>query len=90
MADLDREVAGLRCREVLGRLSEYLDGELHPSQRARLEAHVRGCDWCERFGGEFGAIVASLRRELASSAPLDAALADRLRNRLRASRGEAV
>lgn len=84
MADLDRLVAGLRCREVLDKLSDYLDGELAAPEMVQVEAHVRGCDWCERFGGEFAGRVAMLKRELAAPAPLEAARARRLREALRA------
>lgn len=83
MSELDREVAGLRCREVLAVLSEYLDGELPRDRRARVEAHVRRCERCERFGGAFGAVVGALRRELAQvrSGP-DDAVKRRLHERL--------
>lgn len=69
MGELDRTVAGMTCREVLASLSEYLDGELDSPGTARLEAHVAGCDRCERFGGRFGAVVGALRRELGGAAP---------------------
>ncbi|MEZ4455715.1 MAG: zf-HC2 domain-containing protein [Gemmatimonadales bacterium] len=82
MADLERTVAGLRCREVLADLSNYLDGELPAERAARIEAHVAGCDWCERFGGRFGAVVGEVRRTLADPAPLPSAAADRLAERL--------
>ncbi len=84
MADLDREVAGLRCRDVLERLSDFLDGELDATAVARVQAHLRGCDRCERFGGQIGTQVADLRRELAAPPPLDMDLAGRLRDRLAA------
>ena len=60
----ERVVAGLACSEVLARLSSYLDGELSADERARLEAHVAGCDGCTRFGGRFGATIAALRASL--------------------------
>lgn len=78
----DREVAGIRCTEVLAGLAGYVDGELPPEQVARVEAHLRGCDWCERFGGEYAASVAALRRHLGAPAPVDAPLRRRLRERL--------
>ena len=63
---VEREVAGIRCGEVLARLSDYLDDELPMSERRRVEAHLRGCDVCERFGGEMAELVALLRRHLAA------------------------
>lgn len=86
MPDFDRLVAGLRCREVLADLSLYLDGELPPERVKQIEEHVRGCDWCERFGGEFSEVIKHFRRELREAEPLDENVADRLRRRLRAER----
>ena len=83
MADLDRDVAGVRCREVLAELSAYLDGEL-PSERVRqLEAHVQGCDWCERFGGRFSGVVRAFREGLGAPDPVEHSVRGRLRDRLR-------
>jgi len=75
----DREVGGIRCSEVLDHLSEYLDDEADEALRGRVEAHLRGCDWCERFGGQFGEVVGQVRKSLGDepeSMPPD--VADRL------------
>ncbi len=65
----EREAAGLRCGEVLARLSDYLDGTLGADERPRFEAHISVCDHCARFGGVFAATMASLRRRLARPEP---------------------
>jgi anti-sigma factor RsiW len=78
----DREVAGLRCTEVLARLSEYLDGELTPAEVAQVQAHLHGCDWCERFGAQMGEVVGRLRRELSAPPAAGADVARRLMERL--------
>jgi anti-sigma factor (TIGR02949 family) len=65
---LDDQVAGIRCSEVLARLSDYLDGEVSPDERARIEAHVQACENCARFGGAFAATVGALRRTLGAEA----------------------
>jgi hypothetical protein len=52
-----------------------------------MEAHVRGCDRCERFGGTFAATVGALRQELAAPAPLGPEVAARLRQVLERRRG---
>jgi hypothetical protein len=67
----EREVAGLRCGQVLAGLTEYLAGG--------LDRHVRGCSHCERFGGEFGRAVRAIRASAAE--PPEAVLA-RLEARL--------
>ncbi len=78
----DREVAGIRCTAVMAELSDYLDRELSGARRAQIEAHVRGCDWCERFGGEFAAVVGALRRQLGVADEPETGVRRRLRERL--------
>ncbi|TNF30271.1 MAG: anti-sigma factor [Deltaproteobacteria bacterium] len=68
----------MRCGEVLERLSDYVDGELDAAERARVDAHLAGCDWCERFGGAFATTVGRLRGALTSH-PIDGAVQERLR-----------
>jgi anti-sigma factor RsiW len=65
----ERVVGGLSCGQVLDRLSDYLDGELSPEDRGAVETHLRGCDGCARFGGEFRATVGALRRHLLADSP---------------------
>jgi anti-sigma factor RsiW len=65
----ERNVAGLRCGEILAELSDYLDGEVQPQRRSQIEAHLAGCDQCERFGKEFSASVAALRRAMLTADP---------------------
>lgn len=57
----EREVAGLRCGQVLAGLTEYLAGGLGAETRAQVEAHVRGCSLCEEFGGELGRSIRAIR-----------------------------
>jgi len=78
----ERVVAGMTCGQVLAVLSDFLDGELDAVKRRHVTEHLRGCDWCERFGGRFSAIIGSLRRELAEPPPLNAEVTSRLRSRI--------
>jgi anti-sigma factor RsiW len=78
----EREVAGLRCGDVLKRLGDYLDGDLDPTEAEQVRAHLRGCEVCERFGGAMAAVVGELRRQLGEAGPLADDVAARLRERL--------
>lgn len=64
----DRNVAGITCSAVLAVLSDYLDGEVTDAVRAQVNAHLAGCDVCERFGGRFATTVGALRKHLAEPA----------------------
>jgi anti-sigma factor RsiW len=46
------------CRELVARLSEYLDGELDPEACAGVEMHMGDCAPCRAF-------LESLRRTIA-------------------------
>ena len=78
----EREVAGIRCGEVLEDLSDYLDGELPAGRVRQIEEHLAGCDWCERFGGDFARSVARLRERLAPPPAPPRAVHERLMRRL--------
>lgn len=71
-----RVVAGLSCLDVLEALPDFLDGTLPPEVRDRANAHLRGCDWCTRFGGDYAATIDRLRTELVEAE--DAAARERL------------
>ena len=78
----EREVGGLRCSDVLARLSDYVDGDLGEADVAMVRAHVAACDNCARFGTSFAWVLDTVREHLASVDPLDEAVAGRLRDRL--------
>lgn len=80
----DRMVAGLRCSQVLAELSEYVDHQLPGNRNEQIEAHLRGCDWCEQFGGRFSTTITSLRAQLAATQPVSDPIRARLRLRLQA------
>jgi anti-sigma factor RsiW len=77
-------VAGLRCREVLDDLSDYLDGALDAERVAAIRSHLAGCDRCARFGGDVAMLLDELRRGLSVPPGVPAGTAARLRERLAA------
>ena len=62
--------------------SSYLDGELSDADRTAVEGHVKGCDGCARFGGEFKSTVRALRDHLLRSPAPPARLVAKLREAL--------
>lgn len=42
-------VVELTCREVIGAVGDYLDAELAPDERARLEQHLFICPPCTTY-----------------------------------------
>ena len=54
----------MNCREVQERLVAYLDGEVAPSERALIRAHLAGCDACGRELAALSATQNRVRRSL--------------------------
>jgi len=40
---------GIVCRDAVALVTDYLEGALSPSQRARFERHLAACDGCEEY-----------------------------------------
>jgi hypothetical protein len=40
------EIIEISCVEVWRELSNYVDGDIDPELRRRMEAHFRGCEHC--------------------------------------------
>lgn len=58
-----------KCEAIRARLSDYLDGELGPHERARVVLHLAACAACARLALELAFVVAALHERSASSAP---------------------
>ena len=85
MHPLDQVVAGLSCRQVLGHLGDFMDGDLPAVVLEDVRAHLAGCRACDRFGGRVATLVGSLRGALGAPEEVPVAVRDRLRERLRAA-----
>jgi len=42
----ERHIIEIGCEEVIQQISNYIDGEISPELRARMEEHIRGCKHC--------------------------------------------
>lgn len=81
---LNTMVAGVRCRDVLTELSDFLDGALSAHRVAVLQAHLAGCDRCARFGADVSAVLTALRAGASEAPALSALSSERLHARLTA------
>jgi anti-sigma factor RsiW len=52
-----------------GRISPYLEGELDPAGRARIERHTRDCPECDELLRQLTTMVAALGRMRGSAGP---------------------
>jgi anti-sigma factor RsiW len=68
-------------------VTEYLDGELDDSQRARIERHLEVCDGCRAALDQFQTVIRLVGRITpADVARIDALTRDRLMATLHAAR----
>jgi anti-sigma factor RsiW len=65
----DHPTGAAECREVFARLSAYLDGELTPEERRRLEEHLCGCPPCVEFMNSLRRTVELCRRFAPEASP---------------------
>lgn len=69
------------CEEARSLMSDYVDGELDPAERKRLERHVRFCDRCYTALANLRHMLGRLRT-LKANDPPDAVDADALAERI--------
>ena len=58
-----------RCEEARSLMSDYVDGELDPPERKRLERHVRFCERCHTVLDNLRQTLGRLRGLQASDPP---------------------
>ncbi len=65
------------CQQLLGSLSDYIDGQLQAELCAEIEQHIKECDNCR-------VVVNTLRKtvELYQQTPIQSGLHDAVRERL--------
>jgi predicted anti-sigma-YlaC factor YlaD len=78
---------GLRCIELVGLVTTYLDGEMDQGQRRRVDEHLEGCQGCRAALGQFQTVIRLAGRLTAADvADVDPLIRDRLMATLRAPR----
>jgi anti-sigma factor RsiW len=77
----------LRCIEVVGLVTAYLDGEVDQGQRRRVDAHLQECRGCQAAIGQFRTVIRLAGRLTAADvADVDPLIRDRLAATLRVPR----
>lgn len=64
------------CQKLKGMLSPYIDGQLSPSERERVEGHIEGCDACRHELESLRATVDLLHRVSTVSPPRSFTIAE--------------
>ncbi|MBF8193839.1 zf-HC2 domain-containing protein [Nonomuraea sp. K274] len=73
------------CGELVGLITAYLDDVLDQHERAGIEAHLSGCEACERYVEQFRATIAALGDPPPEKLPPD--VRDRLMSAFRTRHG---
>ncbi len=56
------ETTELTCRELVELVTEYLEGTLPAPERARFEAHLADCPYCQTYLDQLRQTIAVLGR----------------------------
>ena len=51
----------MSCRELVERVTDYLEGRLDQHEVGRLEAHLADCEYCATYVEQFGTTMSALR-----------------------------
>jgi anti-sigma factor RsiW len=57
----------MKCRQMLKRLSEYIDRDLDPELCRRIDSHMKGCRPCAAFIKTLRKTVGVLKRQPAQA-----------------------
>ena len=87
MSDSPHVSDDLRCAELVGRISAYLDGEVDDAERERIDRHLQGCAGCRAAVEQFETVIDLAGRLTAADvARIDPLIRDRLMATLRIPR----
>ena len=59
---IDQPLPEMPCRELVELITDYLEDRLPPDDRTRFEAHLAGCDACQRYVDQFRQTIRMLGR----------------------------
>ncbi|HEX4841631.1 MAG TPA: zf-HC2 domain-containing protein [bacterium] len=62
----------MSCQELVELVTEYLEGTLSESDKARFQAHLKECDGCETYLEQMRLAIRALGRLTDTSIPPDA------------------
>ncbi len=68
-----RKAQPLDCIELVELVTDYLEGRLTPTDVARFDAHVAGCDGCSTYVEQIRATVAAVGTLTEGDLPVGAA-----------------
>jgi anti-sigma factor RsiW len=61
----------MSCRELVGVVTDYLEGKLPEADRVRLEAHLAECPYCEEYIAQMRQTIEALGELPAEPLDLD-------------------
>ena len=82
---LDQQTLEMSCQEVWREVSNYIDGDVSPELRQRIEAHVQKCRRCFLLIDEMSSVVRLVAD--GTSFDLPSGFSERLRQRLAQAQG---
>ena len=66
------DTEALTCQELVELVTDYLEGALPPAERARFEAHLRGCRGCTAYFEQMRLTIGLLGRLTEETLPAGA------------------
>jgi anti-sigma factor RsiW len=59
---IDANLPEMPCRELVELVTDYLEDRLSPADRARFEAHLAECEYCETYLDQIRQTIRTLGR----------------------------
>ena len=61
--------AELTCQELVELVTEYFEGAMSPTEKARFEKHLEKCDWCKIYLDQMRLTIRTLGKLTEDSVP---------------------